>query len=351
MQSKEELINLLQKSGVPEDKATLWAKYLCQLDCCSLHSAAIQTENEEAWLAARTHGIGGSDIAAIMGESDWKSAYDIWLTKTGQFASNGEEHPQSEAARWGNVLEDAIAYEWAHRNNKQIIKIPVSLKYDKAPYMLANIDGFVLSDDRETITGILEIKTTSAYNNDAWEVGPLPYYYICQATWYTMITGLPCFDIVCLVGGQKLYDYHIPKDQELCERMYKEADHFWNVNVKQLIEPKLTAVDAEKVTKAEIAADPDELPLVDDSDATNNIVTAYLEARTKCTALEKIKKALYAEVFQAMRGKANLVTQNNTVKVSRSVRRSCDFDALARDFPEAYAATVSSTTSSKLIIS
>ena len=36
------------------------------------------------WLLDRRKGIGGSDVAAIMGLNKWKSAYQIWLEKTGQ---------------------------------------------------------------------------------------------------------------------------------------------------------------------------------------------------------------------------------------------------------------------------
>lgn len=33
------------------------------------------------WLLDRRKGIGGSDVAAIMGLNKWKSAYQIWLEK------------------------------------------------------------------------------------------------------------------------------------------------------------------------------------------------------------------------------------------------------------------------------
>lgn len=349
MQRQEELVQMLMPAAKTMAVATLWAKYLSQLKGCSLQSAATQENDEAGWHEARSTGIGGSDIAAIMGESDWKSPYDIWIKKTGQFIESGEV-PQSEAARWGNVLEDAIAYEWARREGKKIIKIPVSLQSDEVPYMHANIDGFVLSDDGQTVEGILEIKTTSAYNNDAWEIGPLPYYYICQATWYTMITGLPAFDIVCLVGGQKLYSYHIPKDPELCVRMTKAAKEFWEVNVKQLVEPKATAADIARMQAEELETAPDEEPLIDNTEETNNVVVAYIELRDKISALEKIKKNLSADIWQRLQKKPSMLTQSNVVSVSRAVRRKCNLEALQKNYPEAYEATVTQSVETRLNI-
>ena len=99
MQRYEELVKMLLPAAKSEDLAATWAQYLVQLKGCSLHSTAVQTQDEAGWHAARATGIGGSDIAAIMGESSWKSPYDIWMAKTGQIASSGAEMPQSEAAR------------------------------------------------------------------------------------------------------------------------------------------------------------------------------------------------------------------------------------------------------------
>ena len=348
MQSFDELVRICSQATT-HDEACEWAKYLAQLEGCHVYSTATQRDNEEGWHAARAKGIGGSDIAAIMGESTWKSPYDIWLSKTGQLPP-AESNIQSEPARWGNLLEDTIAYEWAKRNNKQIIKIPITLQSDKYSFMLANIDGFVLSDDGARVEGILEIKTTSLHNKATWETGPLPYYYICQATWYTMITNLPAFDIVCLVGGQYMYSYHIPKDPELCERMTKAAYDFWTVNVGNLVEPKATAVDIARFQSADIATEAEEEPCVDESDSTNNVLVAYVELRDKISALEKIKANLAAEIWQALNHKTVMLTKSNVVKVTRTTRRSCDIDALQRDFPEAYDATVRHTVSQSLSI-
>ena len=48
---------------------------------------------------ARRKGIGGSDVATILGLNKWKSPYQLWLEKTGQIDL---EHTESEPAYWGN---------------------------------------------------------------------------------------------------------------------------------------------------------------------------------------------------------------------------------------------------------
>ena len=43
----------------------------------------VAAENREQWLKARQKGIGGSDAAAVLGLSPWKSNVRLWEEKTG----------------------------------------------------------------------------------------------------------------------------------------------------------------------------------------------------------------------------------------------------------------------------
>lgn len=72
------------------------------------------------WLLDRRKGIGGSDVAAIMGLNKWKSAYQIWLEKTEQV---GLSESDSEPAYWGTVLEEVVAKEFAVRTGKKSVGV------------------------------------------------------------------------------------------------------------------------------------------------------------------------------------------------------------------------------------
>lgn len=43
-----------------------------------------EMENRQNWLNVRAKGIGGSDAGVIMGLNPYKSAYQLWMEKTGQ---------------------------------------------------------------------------------------------------------------------------------------------------------------------------------------------------------------------------------------------------------------------------
>ena len=119
MQSKEELNVMLRQvhPDATDDMIASWINVLTQLKGCHVHSLAAQGEDDEGWHAARAKGIGGSEIAAILGKSSWSSPTDIYMRKIPQFA-NEPQPAQSEAARWGNVLEDSIIKGGSQRTGR-----------------------------------------------------------------------------------------------------------------------------------------------------------------------------------------------------------------------------------------
>ena len=66
-------------------------------------------DERKAWLQERKTYIGGSDLGCILGLSKYKSALDIYLDKTTDII----DETTSEAAHWGNVLEDVVAQEYS----------------------------------------------------------------------------------------------------------------------------------------------------------------------------------------------------------------------------------------------
>lgn len=348
MQSRPELVKmiLLGRKDVHLDEANRWADCLLQLQGCKLFSVASPEYDQADWLKMRTAGIGGSEIAAIMGENHWNSPRQIWLSKMGMF--DDKPSTQSEAARWGNLLETAVATEWGIRNNRKWIHIPVSIQHADYPWMLANIDGFTLSDDGTIVTGILEVKTTSEYNREAWEEGPLPFNYICQTVWYCGITHLPMFDITCLVGGQKLHSFSLPFDEALFARETEIAKTFWLENVKKGIEPLATEVD-KKLLKDE--EHDESLPAVIlEDDESNRLVEAYVEVREKMGVYTKVKDALNARITLRLGEAAQAITKAYTITLSRSARRKCDMDKLNELYPDVYKDCVSTSVSKILRI-
>lgn len=58
--------------------------------------------SKEEWLKWRKRGIGGSDVASLLGISKWKSEIELWLDKTNQ---TNELLVENEAMLWGTIME------------------------------------------------------------------------------------------------------------------------------------------------------------------------------------------------------------------------------------------------------
>src|SRR5690606_15971722 len=116
----------------------------------------VSTENlaREEWLQVRSQGIGGSDIAAIVGVSPWDTPLSIYLRRVGELP----EKEETEAMYWGTVLEEVVAQEYKRRHPEvQVRRVNAVLQHPETPYFLANIDREIRIKGRRPL--LLEIKT------------------------------------------------------------------------------------------------------------------------------------------------------------------------------------------------
>lgn len=172
----------------------------------------------QEWLAARRQGIGGSDAAAILGASRWRTRADVWLEKLGR----APETAENAAMHWGTVLEPVIRAEYSNFMGLDVTQPPM-MRSEQHPFMLANVDG--IAGDR-----ILEIKT--ARTADGWgEAGTdeVPLEYAAQVHHYMIVTGLPVADIAVLIGGSDFRIYTVRQDRELHEAMIEKEREFWKM--------------------------------------------------------------------------------------------------------------------------
>ena len=125
----------------------------------------------------RRNYIGGSDIAAILGMSRWKTPLKLWLEKTGEVEP--DDLSENEAVQLGIELEDFVAQKFARENNKKVRKTSQMYVHKKYPFMVAHIDRLIAGADE-----ILECKTCASYKQDEWEEDKIPQEYILQVSTY-----------------------------------------------------------------------------------------------------------------------------------------------------------------------
>ena len=203
-----------------------------------------------AWLNARKSGIGGSDIAAVLGLSPYRSAVDVWMDKSGRAPAQEE----SEAMYWGTVLEDVVAHEYQKRTGNKVQRLNKMVRHPEHDWMIANLDRLVAQDGKAPYvakTGeirtkhLLECKTASAYKAQEWgaegDADTVPVGYVAQAMWYLAVTGAQIIDVACLIGGQRYVQKRIERDEDTIAGMISKARVFWHENVLSDIPPEATS--------------------------------------------------------------------------------------------------------------
>ena len=244
-----------------------------------LHPAERKALERQAFLDARRQGIGGSDIAAILGLSPYKTPFQLWQEKTGRFEDSfGPE--QEERMHWGNVLEDVVARHYANKTGCRVQRINSQMRHRQYPVIIGNVDRVRVAegsrarwDDKEgRVLGadaVLEVKTASAFaarDSENWgEAGTdaVPQHYWMQVQHYLGITGLPVAELAVLFGGQEFRAYRIEADTALHADIFAHATDWWQRHVVADLPPDPTTEAEARLawkatrTGATVAADPD----------------------------------------------------------------------------------------------
>ncbi|MDA3500757.1 MULTISPECIES: YqaJ viral recombinase family protein [Acinetobacter] len=206
----------------------------------------------EQFLENRKKGIGGSDVAAILGFSPYKSPYQLWLDKTGR----SEKKAQNESAHFGHLLEDVVAKEFSRRAGLKVQRVTQQLFLEDHPWAIGNIDRAVINpeisgnvrfkDGALTTDQLLECKTASEYMSKLFgEEGSdqVPDYYLTQCLWYLMITGCQIIHLAVLIGGNKFRMYRIERDEDLIQSIFEQVKSFWFNHVIADVPPDPTCFD------------------------------------------------------------------------------------------------------------
>lgn len=281
----------------------------------------------QEWLEDRRKGIGGSDVATVLGLNKYKSVYQLWLEKTGQVEVTSA---QSEAAYWGNTLEEVVAEEFSKRTGKKVRKRNQVFEHPKYPFLRANIDRDVVGEN-----AVLECKTANQYLANEWDDDEIPIQYICQVQHYMNVLNLDYVYIAVLIGGQKFVWKKMERDQELIDMITEKLVEFWTENVEKGIEP---AVDGLKATSDFLTQ-----RYLDTEDNQTELNAAFDENIANLARLKGDKKIieenimlLENELKQAL-GKSDAtigITPNNIVSWKKTQSKRLDKKKLIEKYPD-----------------
>lgn len=192
----------------------------------------------------RKHGIGASEVAAVLGLDPKRTALDVFLEKTGQALP----FPGNQYTKWGNRLEDDIIEEYRERHPSYEV-LPSPTVIGPEPWMLATPDRRVVvkPGDVNWDRG-LECKCRGFYDSDAWgEEGSdeVPHAVAIQCHWGMAVTGLKMWDVAVLLGGNDYREYTLYRDEAIEAALIEKARRFWFDCVQKNVHPPFTGAPSD----------------------------------------------------------------------------------------------------------
>lgn len=179
-------------------------------------------------------GIGGSEAGTVCGLNQFKSAYQLWLEKTGQLEPDDISEKPSVVA--GNYFEPAIAKWFSDTHEVKLERINTTWRNKQYPFILSHPDRRVLN-----AKAIAEIKFVTFRMAHLW--GPtgtdqIPDIVMCQAQ-HQMFTSNGNVDLCYVIAVLECADwrvYPIERDNAFIQDLV-EVEREFKDRVDQRINP------------------------------------------------------------------------------------------------------------------
>ena len=277
-------------------------------------------EVNEQWLLFRKEGIGGSEVAGIMGISKWQTPISIWLEKTNR--AEPSDISSSPYVDWGNRLEQPIREKFRDEHpGWKVIAPNVTLVSKDRPWAHASLDGLVRDPDRGW--GILEIKT--ARSRDGWwdgEEESVPTYYLTQAVHYMSVTGLRYARFAVLIAGSEYIERLVEWDDEDVALVVEAVDSFWNDNVVCDVMPDIvTSSPSDSKAMHRMYVHSDEDMDIEHEEEAERLMAEFMEAAEQEKAAKERKAIASTSLKRLIGGHKGIVGSEHVATWPRSEKR------------------------------
>lgn len=263
---------------------------------------AIKTEKTAEWHELRKTGIGGSEVASIVGISPWRSAISLWAEKTELLPP---EKIANDAIEWGVRLESVVLDKLEDEHPELTVYRNVgSWTNLERPWQISNPDAIFQRGDE---WGIIEVKT-AAYEDDWKDDGGYvcPAYYETQVQWYLQTFGLSRAIVAVLFAGRKYVEIEV-ESSPLQQSLNLEAAEMFRECVANVEMPEWDGADStvETIRRMNPELDGSEVELGELGKAYQQ---ALIDHGTATASLNNMKSRVLAAMGGAKRGTIDGVT-------------------------------------------
>lgn len=247
---------------------------------------APQMTAAEYHASERQSRIGASDVASVLGISPYRSAYELWLEKTGQL----EPWAGNEATKLGTKAESILLDE-AEEQLGQLDR-GVLLWAPGSQLIAATLDGQVVRTrcPVECKTSGLTGGPVVGYWGDPG-TDEIPDYYLVQVQMQIWCAGADLAHVKAWLGGRGIVDYQVHRSDAVIKAIADQCREWWERHIVGEVVPEMEAAPSLEVVKR-IRRQPNKVVELSESEIT------LLEQFEAAQASEKTSEAL-VEDFKA----------------------------------------------------
>lgn len=207
--------------------------------------------DRDAWLAERSKGHGGSDVAKLLGLHPQEGPIDVWMAHTGSLP---EHRPDTERSRSGRFLEPYVIQwfaaggeEWPRSGDRMVAAKPPSVYHRDITWQRGSVDALIYDQDvvahlepgvdlvrsASAPSALLEVKTHGWLGSRGYmlddEDNPViavPPDKRIQVAWYQALYGVEVGYLAAMVDTHLRRTFVILRDRELEAMLLEEVEKF-----------------------------------------------------------------------------------------------------------------------------
>jgi putative phage-type endonuclease len=298
----------------------------------------MSTETKELVLTApegeidRRSGVGGSDVAAILGLDPKRSPFDVWLEKRG----DAPAFVQNNRTRWGTRLQKAIADGYGEETGRQVRWLDTGMRHPERGFHTGHPDAICIPHQEDRA---LEVKNAGADQLHRW--GPrgtdeVPERAYFQGLWYMPLLQVTRIDFAVLFGGNDLGIYTVARDEDLEGTVIERVEKFWRDHVLANAPPEISATNtAKEYLRSRFPRHLEPLRLATEDEML--IAKMYHAANVNAERMEKRAEDLKMRLKLSIGEAAGLQGDGwqITYKASKNVTKT-EWESIARGFGNKY---------------
>jgi putative phage-type endonuclease len=272
--------------------------------------------------------LGGSDAAASIGLSKWKTPLQLYREKVGIEEDKDEEEDLNLPMQVGSLVEPLVLLKLEQKKKVTVGERQSVIIDPSWPIRRATVDG-IASD------GLLVEAKTAGFIGQQWgkdDTDEIPLQYVYQIQHNLAATGLPAAWVPVIIGNTAIRIYRIERDQELIQILTEGEKKFWQHVLDRRPPPATTKGDLKILYPYDI----DRMPASVAGPDIKLAITKFEENKARLKTLGAAQEALYAMIGEAFKDSPELVDETGKLLAtykSQAGQGILQVDKMEEDFP------------------